>query len=186
VAAFPLIDETLEQAIVAGARGARAARDEAFARLFEALRAPVYSLCLNLTGRPADAEDAVQEVFISVHRALPAFRGEARLSTWVYRIALRAALQVRARQRPSAPLELTHVDPRGEAELLARDEARRALVAMQALPAEHRAVLSLFAIQGLSHREVAQVLGVPEGTIWSRLHTARKRLTELMKGPPTA
>jgi len=108
VASFPLIDETLERAIVAGSRGARAARDEAFVQLFEALRAPVYSLCLNLTGRPADAEDAAQEVFVSVHHALPRFRGEARLSTWVYRIALRAALRVRARQARSGPLELTH------------------------------------------------------------------------------
>lgn len=184
MAAFPVIDEGLERAIVAGAHGSRAARDEAFARLFGALRAPVYALCLNLTGRRADAEDAAQEVFLSVHRGLPAFRGESRLSTWVYRIALRAALQVKARQAPGQALELELVAPRPEAELLARDEARRTLVAMQALPAEHRAVLSLFALQGLSHREVAQVLGVPEGTIWSRLHTARKRLTEVLQRPP--
>jgi RNA polymerase sigma-70 factor (ECF subfamily) len=54
---------------------------------------------------------------------------------------------------------------------------------MQSLPAEHRAVLSLFALEGLSHREVADVLGVPEGTIWSRLHAARRRLSELMGRP---
>lgn len=69
---------------------------------------------------------------------------------------------------------------RTEAELLARDEARRTLAALQQLTADHRAVLSLFALEGLSHREVAEVLGVPEGTIWSRLHGARKRLAELM------
>ncbi len=181
MAGFPVIDEALEQAIVAGARGSRAAREEAFARLFEVLRAPVYSLCLGLTGRAVDAEDSTQEVFLSVHRALPAFRGEARLSTWVYRIALRAALQVRARQARTPPAPLESADDGTEASLLARDEARRTLAAMQALPAEHRAVLSLFAVQGLSHREVADVLGVPEGTIWSRLHTARKRLIEAMK-----
>jgi RNA polymerase sigma-70 factor (ECF subfamily) len=57
-----------------------------------------------------------------------------------------------------------------------RDEARRATAALARLPAEPRALLSLFAIEGLSHAEVAEILGVPEGTVWSRLHAARKAL----------
>lgn len=66
--------------------------------------------------------------------------------------------------------------PSGEEDILARDRARRLLVAMGRLSAEHRVVLSLFAVEGLSHREIAAVLGVPEGTVWSRLAGARKRL----------
>ncbi|MBI5543210.1 MAG: RNA polymerase sigma factor [Deltaproteobacteria bacterium] len=66
----------------------------------------------------------------------------------------------------------------GEAEMVSRDEARQLLAALQRLSLEHRAVLSLFALEGVPHREIAEVLGVAEGTIWSRLHAARKRLAE--------
>jgi RNA polymerase sigma factor (sigma-70 family) len=64
----------------------------------------------------------------------------------------------------------------GEADALARIEAGRVAAALDRLPAEQRAVLSLFALRGLGHREIAAVLGVPEGTVWSRLHAARSRL----------
>jgi RNA polymerase sigma-70 factor (ECF subfamily) len=59
-----------------------------------------------------------------------------------------------------------------------RDEAARALAALARLPAGPRAVLSLFAVEGLSHREIADILGVPEGTVWSRLHAARRMLIQ--------
>jgi RNA polymerase sigma-70 factor (ECF subfamily) len=185
MARFPTLRAATEAEILAGAQGHAQARDAAFSTLFRELREPVFALCLHLTGRRADAEDAVQDVFLSVHRALPGFRGEARLSTWVYRVALRAALHVRSRQRPGEPVGDDLSVDRAEAELLSRDEARRTLAALQQLSAHHRAVLSLFALDGLSHREVAEVLGVPEGTIWSRLHAARKRLAEVLgRGPP--
>jgi RNA polymerase sigma-70 factor (ECF subfamily) len=60
--------------------------------------------------------------------------------------------------------------------MAARDEARRAVAALARLPAGPRAVLSLFAVEGLSHREIADILGIPEGTVWSRLHAARRKL----------
>jgi RNA polymerase sigma-70 factor (ECF subfamily) len=179
--AFPQLDAALEAEILAGARGRGAARAEAFEAVFEALRAPVFALCLHLTGDRHDAEDAVQEVFLAVHRALPGFRGDAGISTWVYRIALRAALRQRARRRPSEAVDPEMpADRGGEAHLAARDEARRVQAAVAGLPAEHRAVLSLFAVDGLGHRQIAEILGVPEGTVWSRLHAARKKLAEAM------
>lgn len=99
----------------------------------------------------------------------------------MYRIALRAALRQRARRRPSEAVDPeTPADRGGEADLAARDEARRVQAAVVGLPAEHRAVLSLFAVEGLGHRQIAEILGVPEGTVWSRLHAARKRLAEAM------
>lgn len=147
--------------------------------LYRELRAPVLALCLRLTGSRADAEDALQDVFAAVHRALPAFRGEARLETWIYRIAIRAALRVRARRGEVAALDTEHsAGGGGEAWLAARDEVRRVAAAFQRLTAEHRTVLSLFALDGLAHREIAEILGVPEGTVWSRLHAARARLAE--------
>lgn len=73
--------------------------------------------------------------------------------------------------------------PSMEKEIVLRDEARRVANAMDRLPLEHRAVLSLFAIEGLSHREIADILGVPEGTIWSRLSNARKKLAAALTEP---
>lgn len=178
--AFPSLAPEREALLLAGVAAGDEARRRAVADVFRTFREPVLSLCLHLTGRRADAEDVLQDVFLAVHRALPHFRGESRLSTWIYRIAIRAALEHRARRRPSEPLDPELPGPSQEDDLVARDRARRLLQAMAALSAEHRTVLSLFAVEGLSHREIAEILGVPEGTVWSRLNLARKRLAAEM------
>jgi RNA polymerase sigma-70 factor (ECF subfamily) len=138
-------------------------------------RSRVLGLCLHVVGNAADAEDAVQEALLAVHSGLPRFRGECLLSTWIYRIALRTALRVRARRPRTIPLDFepSH-EPRNPA--LDRERSRQVHVALSRLTAEHRAVLALFSLDGLSHREIAETLGIPEGTVWSRLHLARKKL----------
>ena len=182
----PLTPEA-ELALCRKARSSRAAeRDEAFGQLFHSLRAPVFALCLHLTGGRSEAEDALQECFLDVHRGLVGFRGDARLGTWVYRIAVRAALAVKARRRrPAAMLEeAAHAPSPGddpEARAATKQEFTRMLAALERLPEEHRVVLSLFAVEGLEHAQIAQILGVPPGTVWSRLHNARKRLGALME-----
>jgi RNA polymerase sigma-70 factor (ECF subfamily) len=129
-------------------------------RIFRELREPVHALCLHVSGRRAGAEEAVRDVFVAVRSELPGFRGVPRLKTWVYRIALRAALQARARS------------PDGE-----RPEAG---TVVDRLPAGPRAVLSLFAVGELSPLEVADVLGVPVEEAWVRLHAARRSLLEAL------
>jgi RNA polymerase sigma-70 factor (ECF subfamily) len=176
-ARLPDLSPAEEAGILAGVRAGGAARRDASARLFRELREPIHSLCMHLTGRRADAEDAVQEVFVAVHRGLPGFHGASRLTTWIYRIALRAALHARARRQDGEPLDPETPGGDGEADMAARDEARRVASAVDRLPAGPRAVLSLFAVDGLSHREIADILGIPEGTVWSRLHAARRMLT---------
>jgi RNA polymerase sigma-70 factor (ECF subfamily) len=175
---LPDLSSAEEAEILAGVRAGGAARRAASDRLFRELREPLHAVCMNLTGRRADAEDAVQEVFVAVHRGLPAFRGASRLTTWIYRIALRAALHARARRQDGEPLDPETPGGGGEADMATRDEARRAAAALGRLPAGPRAVLSLFAVEGLSHREIADILGIPEGTVWSRLHAARRMLVE--------
>jgi len=175
------LSPAVEAEILAGVRAGGAARREATDRIFRELREPLHALCLHLTGRRADAEDAVQEVFVAVHRGLPEFRAASRLTTWIYRIALRAAFRVRARRWDGEPLDPEMAGEGGEGEMGWRDEARRVAVALGHLPAGPRAVLSLFAVEGLSHREIAEVLGIPEGTVWSRLHAARKMLAEALQ-----
>jgi RNA polymerase sigma-70 factor (ECF subfamily) len=88
---------------------------------------------------------------------------------------MRIALRIKARRRPSEPPPLDLPGTTAE-HIEASADAARVLEAMAKLPAEQRAVLSLFAIGGMKHREIAEVLGIPEGTVWSRLHAARKRL----------
>jgi RNA polymerase sigma-70 factor (ECF subfamily) len=159
-----------------------AAADARFNEVFAAHRSKVLALCLHLTGRRAEAEDAVQETFLAVHRALPEFRGESQISTWIYRIAVRSALSVRAKRRVSEPIpeELPDSAPLPDEAADARRSTERLAVALESLGAEHRAVLSLFAVEGLSHSEIAAVLGIPEGTVWSRLHLARKQLAKAL------
>lgn len=129
----------------------------------------VYRLALSLSGRPADADDIAQEVFVAVIRGLPQFRGDAKVSTWIYRIAIRAAMRWRARHphQETLPESLTANDQTVPLDLIN---------AINALPVTSRIVISLVSVEGLTHAEAGEVLGVAEGTVSSRLHTARKQL----------
>jgi len=167
-----------EREILAAARGGdRRALEEAFGRIFERYRERVFAVCLRLTGNAADAEDAVQECFVDVLRGLPGFRGESQVFTWVYRIAIRAASRVRARR--GTAVELAAEPAAAEREPLEEKEAlARLLAELARLPLEHRAVLALCAIEGRDTKRVAEILGIPAGTVWSRLHRARELLRE--------
>ncbi len=174
-------DAVHESGLLVRARDKSAGEREAvFNEVFEAFRSRVLSLCLHLTGTVSDAEDATQEVFLVVFRDLPKFRGDSRLSTWIYRISVRTAFRVKAKHPRTAPLDL---DPAVEIPdpALQRERGRQIARALERLSADHRTVLALFALDGLSHREVAETLGIPEGTVWSRLHLARKKLTAELK-----
>jgi len=184
---FAPLDEKEEQALLDAAAGTGARREAALRRIYEVLRAPVLKLCLTMSKSPSDAEDATQETFAAAFRALSLFRRDARLSTWVFRIAVRAAIEQRSKHKATVELDPeTPSATSGESDLLARDEARRMLSAIQCLSLEHRTVLALFGVEGLRHREIADVLGVPEGTVWSRLSLARKALTAEMNRPRLA
>lgn len=179
-----MIDPALERrlALVLRSRDART-RAAAIGELFEALRRPLSALCLRITCDPGDAEDALQEAAVDALRGCTAFRGDAKLSTWLWRIALRAALRIRARRRrPRAeraeldPDDLVHPEVEPAERLAAREEAKRLLAALGRLPAAQRVVLALAALDSLPQTEIAEVLGIPVGTVYSRLHGARERL----------
>jgi RNA polymerase sigma-70 factor (ECF subfamily) len=158
-------------------------RSALFDEIFEAHRGPVLGLCLRLCASSALAEDALQETFLEVYKALPTFRGEALLGTWIYRVAMRTALRLRARNPPpaDAPVDLAPAGGDPSAALAARDEMRVIQAALDALPAEQRMVVALFSIDGLTHGEIARILAIPEGTVWSRLHKGRKALAAALK-----
>lgn len=174
----------VEQRVLEGLRGNREAQDAAFRLLFESLRKNVLGICLHITGGEAEAQDATQQAFIAMHDALPRFRGEAKLSTWVLQIAVHCALRTKRQQRHAEPLEnafeVADGRPSPERDAQSRQLGAQLSVALSKLSAEQRAVLTLFAIEGLSQKDIADVLALPEGTVWSRLHVARKRLQALL------
>lgn len=155
-ACVPALSATLSAAeeaeILARVRAGGAARRGAAGDLFRRLREPIHAVCLHVTGRRADAEVAVAEAFRAVRRGLPGFASESRLTTGVYRLALRASFRARARGRDGVSTPLA------------------------CLPAGPRLVLALFSIDGLRSGEIAEILGIPEETAWSRLHAARRML----------
>lgn len=151
----------------------------AFQELYATYRRPILALCYQITGNRADAEDAFQDTFLGVARGLPAFRGDAAIFTWVYRIAIRCALRTRSRNDVSADGSTANAATTEQPPSL-RDVSR----AIAGLSAPHRIVLGLFALEGLSHDQIAEILGIPVGTVWSRLHVARKQLAEALQDAP--
>jgi RNA polymerase sigma-70 factor (ECF subfamily) len=161
---------------------------EAFAELVRRHEHRVYNLALRMTGRPEDARDAAQEAFLSAYRKLGSFRGDARFGTWIHRITLNACYDF-LRKRRRGPfldrladhdLEGPPVPDHADASIGSIDVER----ALAALPEDHRAVLVLHDVQDLAYEEVAEILGVPVGTVKSRLHRARVALArELGPGP---
>ncbi len=154
-----------------------------FDGIFTAFRSRVFGLSLHLTGNRADAEDATQDTFLAVYRGLPRFRGDCAIATWIFRIAIRTAYRVKAR-RPTGESLLTET-PETSSEArdpaLDKERSRQVRAALARLTNEHRTVLALFSLDGLSHHEIAETLGIPEGTVWSRLHLARKKLAAELK-----
>ncbi|MCY2959358.1 MAG: sigma-70 family RNA polymerase sigma factor [Planctomycetota bacterium] len=194
-----MIEPSVEARLVADLQGRdRRARDRALDELFGLVGRPLFQLCLRVTCRPADAEDAVQETFIDVLRGVDGFRADARLTTWLFRVAIRAALRVKSRgergervsarafddvemEERAAPATGGERDP---ATLAAeREGAARVLSAIARLPAAQRTVLGLAALDELPRAQIAEILGVPIGTVDSRLHAARDTLrAELERG----
>jgi RNA polymerase sigma-70 factor, ECF subfamily len=139
-----------------------------------------------MLGAPADAEEVAQEVFLRVHRALPGFRGEAALSTWLYAITSRLCLnRLKAphrRRRAEAELDVVAdpaPGPGADLETAERDAALQRAIA--ALDEEARIVVVLRDVEGLSYEEIAAALELPIGTVRSRLHRARTALKESLR-----
>lgn len=136
-----------------------------------------------LVGHSQDAEDLVQETFMGAFRTR--FRGEASLRTWLVKILMRrAGMLRRSRKRESSTISLdAQHSPEPVSETSTGSDARMDLTRMlEALSAEHRQVILLREIQGLSYEQMAEALGLPRGTVESRLHRAREELRKRFKG----
>jgi RNA polymerase sigma-70 factor (ECF subfamily) len=152
----------------------------AFEELVIAYQHRVFGVALRMLGNRAEAEEIAQETFLRAHRALPDFRGEARLQTWLYAIASRLCLNrlaspdrrlVRGDDEALAAAPSDEPSAAARLERAERDAAVREAIA--ALPEERRIVVVLRDLEGLSYEEIGEVLGLEPGTVRSRLHRAR-------------
>jgi RNA polymerase sigma-70 factor (ECF subfamily) len=153
---------------------------EAFAELVHRHRDRAYRVALRITRHPGDAEDVAQEALVRAWRSLPGFRGEARFSTWLYRIVTNLALN-RVERRPRvADVELPDTAVRSDDPAARTEDAERltaALAALEQLSPDQRACYVLREIEGLSYEELAEVLETSVPAVKSRLFRARQELT---------
>jgi RNA polymerase sigma-70 factor (ECF subfamily) len=167
---------------------ALAGDDDAFGELVRRWERRIFALAYGILGREEDARDATQETFVAAFRNLGAFRGEAKVSSWLHRIAVNQCItrQRRARVRGETSLEAQvedggvqfaatdDVNPAQSAEGRERTAAVRR--AVNALPPELRSVVVMKEFEDLTFQEIADALGVPLSTVKSRLYTALKQL----------
>jgi RNA polymerase sigma-70 factor (ECF subfamily) len=163
---------------------------DAFASLFHAPKARIYSICLPMTNNTAEAEDLTQDAFMQVFRKLSTFRGDSALSTWLYRIAVNTVL-MHFRKRPLRQISLD--EPyNNDAKTVRREYGskddrlsgcvdRIALTrAIRELPDGYRTIFLLHEVEGYEHQEIAELLDCSVGNSKSQLHKAKLRIRELL------
>ena len=166
---------------------------DAFRVLVERYQGRAYRLAARLLGDPDLARDAVQEGFLKAYGSLGRFEGRSGFYTWLYRLVFNLCIDMKRRDRSSRHVEWTDevagqlvptddAPPEsGPAVELERGQLRIALAAaVEQLPEEARRTLLLREVDGLSYAEIAGALGIPKGTVMSRLHHARRRVRQLL------
>jgi RNA polymerase sigma-70 factor (ECF subfamily) len=178
-------------------RRAQAGDEAAFGVIMRTHYERTFRLVCAITHNEADARDICQEVWLTVWKQLGTFRGDSRFSTWLHPIATRRALDhLRKRRRwfdrflpfdtkddtaAAAPEPVTTDD--ASQQLEGAENIARVRAALATLPPKHRAVLALRELEGQSYEEIAHAVGIPVGTVMSRLHHARRLLAEKLGKP---
>ncbi|HEX4335855.1 MAG TPA: RNA polymerase sigma factor [Polyangiaceae bacterium] len=163
----------------------------AFRELFQTHRHDVARIVFRMTGSSADIEDLVQEVFLQVHRSIGDFRGDARLSTWLYRLTVNVVLMHRraAKSRPHLVAEGAAAPPKDLRMLPDEQVARRRRMAafyrmVDRLSEKKRTVFVMHEIDGLSPLEIAKIVEAPVLTVRTRLFYARRELAAMLREEP--
>ena len=186
-----------DEDLVARSRGGDV---ESFNQLILRWERPIYALAYRVIGREEDARDVVQETFLRAFRALPGFKGQAKFSSWLYRIALNLCRDWMRRQRRAPTVQMPEgVDPaeiaaeQGPVESIEELVARRELSAvveeaMALLPEEQRTAIVLKEYHGMTFQEIAELQGCPLSTVKTRLYQGlsvlRRQLERNDKGAP--
>ena len=170
---------------------------EAFEQLIEAYQGKILNYCFRMLGNRSDAEDAAQEVFVKVYRFIGSFTGQSSFSTWLYKVASNVCFDIlrKRKRRGGESLSLQQYTAEGEEfdlpleddsyspdRSFQRTEAQRVLKeALEKLSPEHRRVIILRDIEGLSYEEIAGIVGTAAGTVKSRINRARQILQKLLE-----
>jgi RNA polymerase sigma-70 factor, ECF subfamily len=165
-----------------------AGSEAAFAELVDRYKNLVYGV-ISQTAADRDAmDDLAQEVFLKIHRGLRSFRGDAKLSTWIFRIVRNVCLEARAARKPMASLDERREDGQLKFQPAATDPAfqgievrERLEKAIAQLPVESRFLISAYYFAGQPYQELADILGVPIGTVKTNLHRTKQRLRAIMQ-----
>lgn len=168
----------------------------AYAEIVRRYQHRVYTLCLRWIGDERTAEDVAQDVFLALFRSLDEFRGDAQLSTWIYRVAVNHCKNRRLYQKRRAterhePLEgnprddepareIAHPGPGTDAPLFTTEAERLVRAALEQLDDETRSIIVMRDVEDLSYEEIADILDLPRGTVKSRLHRARAELARVL------
>lgn len=178
-----------ELALLRRAQGGDLAAFEEIVRVHEKV---VYHMALQTLGNREDAEDAAQDVFLKAYTSLKSFRGDSKISVWLYRITNNVCIDMLRRRKDAVSLSGDDGEEGGEVELpddscdpadLAqrRDLQERLAAALQHLPQDQREAFLMRAVAELSYDEIAQTLGLDLGTVKSRIFRARKKLCEILE-----
>ena len=156
---------------------------DAFGVLVENHRENVINVVYRMCGEPHLAEDAAQTAFIRAWQNLPGYKPQASFHSWLYRIAINAALDMLRREKPTLNIDKMDLSNHQqiESQVEKRQQALQIQQAVRALPEASRAVLVLREYQGMSYQEIAETLEIPIGTVMSRLNYARKNLMEQLQ-----
>lgn len=157
--------------------------DSAFDTLVGRHEEFIYNVCMGIVSSPEDAEDAMQETFLAAYRALKKFRGDSKVSTWLYRIAVRECLDISRKRKRTSSLEEIIVEPYVEDG--ADDRAKESLVraCLARLPDHYRTALVLRYYGGLSYEEIAAAMNSSAGRVKMMLHRARRAFQGVWSGP---
>lgn len=161
---------------------------EAFEELYHRHFRRVYALCLRMMGNPVEAEDLTQDVFTNLYRKIGSFRGESQFTTWLHRMTVNQVLM--HFRKSSTRSELTTEEGETPIQIVqgTANPARMPIIdrialerAIEQLSPGYRTVFVLHDVEGHEHEEIAQMLGIAEGTSKSQLHKARLKLRELIR-----
>jgi RNA polymerase sigma-70 factor, ECF subfamily len=154
---------------------------EAFVLLYDTHGPRLKSIAFNLLGNTADAEDAVQEAFLKAYRGWDRFKGDAAPFTWLYRIVVNSCMDA-GRRRRRRPLEPDEAAPADERPATGHDHPLRLALeaAVERLAPRQRTVFLLTEVEGFTHREVAEILEIAEGTSKNDLFEAKRALRRML------
>jgi RNA polymerase sigma-70 factor, ECF subfamily len=170
---------------------------DAFAALFHAHKARIYSVCLRMTNNAAEAEDLTQDAFLQVFRKIATFRGDSAFSTWLHRIAVNTVL-MHFRKKSLSQVSLDEPYSNSDGAKIRREYGTRdtslagcvdrvALAhAIKELPHGYRTIFLLHEVEGYEHQEIAEMLGCSVGNSKSQLHKAKLRIREWLARTPEA